>query len=228
MAMSPLTGERSLTRAEAERLSRNWWVPLALGIISILAGLFILGFPWTLQSLAFFIGALLVVRGLFQAFSPSLSGGSRGWSVALGILSILVGLAVFAWPARTLLLVALFVGAWLVVSGIYDIVTSIASRRTAPHWGLVLLRGIIAVPLGIIALNRPLLTLEVLVAVVGIWAIVAGVLEIVVAFEVKDLPRKLEAARGPVSVEEAERIAAMRDRGEMSEQEYEQRTGTHR
>ncbi len=223
MGMSPMTRGQIMAYDEAVAISRSWWVLLAVGILSLVAGIFVLTYPWNVFSVAIFLGVLLVLRGLAHALAPSPTGSSRTWSVVVGVLSILVGIALFVWPAATLLVVATFIGAWLVVWGAFDIVASLANRRTAHYWWLGLLAGIVAVPLGIVALIRPVVTLGVLIAVIGIWAIVAGITEIVGAFEVRRLPQ-IVAARRPVTVEEAERIAAMRDRGEISEEEYEQIT----
>lgn len=41
-------------------------------------------------------------------------------------------------------------------------------------------------------LRRPGLTLAVAITVVGFWAIVVGTLQVMAAFEVKDLPEKIK------------------------------------
>ncbi len=221
MGMGPMAGEGPMTREQAVSLSRGWWALLAVGILSVVAGIFVLAYPWTIASVAIFLGVLLILRGLAQLLAPSPSGSARSWNVVVGVLGLLVGIGVLVWPAATLLVIATFIGAWLVVSGAFHIAASIARRRVAHYWGLGLLGGIVAVLLGIVALSRPTLTLSVLVAVIGIWAIIIGITEIVASFEVRRLPRIVEERRA-MTVVEAERIAALRDRGAISEQEYEE------
>jgi uncharacterized membrane protein HdeD (DUF308 family) len=58
----------------------------------------------------------------------------------------------------------------------------------------VLALGLVEIPIGIWALRRPGLTLAVIVTLAGVWAIVTGVWQIMMAFEVKNLPRRLRAA----------------------------------
>ena len=50
--------------------------------------------------------------------------------------------------------------------------------------------GLIQVPLGIWALRRPGMTLAILVTIVGVWAIVAGIWEIVLALEIRRQARR--------------------------------------
>lgn len=224
MVMDPLAEGTALNREAALRLSRNWGWVLALGIVSIIAGLFVLTYPWVIASLAIFFGAVLIVRGIALALSPSLSSGRRTWNIIAGVASVLVGVAAIAWPAATLLVIAVFIGAWLVVSGAFDIVAALANRRVAPNWGWVLARGLIAVPLGIVALFRPILALEVLTIVLGIWLIVSGVTEVVASFDLKNLPQRIAAQRPTPTADEVERMMRLRERGTISEQELEDRT----
>lgn len=189
-----------LTRAAAEGLSKNWWAILLLGIVSVIVGIVVLSVPWTLRGVIYFFGAFLIFRGIFLALSSPVYRGFRTWNVVLGILSILVGIAVFVWPFYTLLMIATFIGVWLMVSGVFDIVGSIANRRLIPYWWMMLLRGIFAVPLGIWALYRPGLTLVTLIMLFGIWAFIIGIWEIVASFEIKNLPAHLDrmaTAGGP-------------------------------
>ena len=51
-------------------------------------------------------------------------------------------------------------------------------------------------PIGIVLLNRPGLTLGLAILMAGIWAMLVGTLEILSSFEVKDLPRKLGMTDG--------------------------------
>jgi uncharacterized membrane protein HdeD (DUF308 family) len=49
-------------------------------------------------------------------------------------------------------------------------------------WGLILLRGIIAILFGILALTRPAMTLAVLVVLFGVYAIIDGIFSLIAAF----------------------------------------------
>jgi uncharacterized membrane protein HdeD (DUF308 family) len=183
----------NISDIEAGQLSRNWWVLLLNGILSIIAGILILSIPWTFLSLAFFIGAIFVVRGIFQVFSPPRAGFSRMWNVGIGILSMLAGLSIIIFPAfaaLSLITLALFVGFWLLISGIAEVAASISNRASTSYWWLGVLGGALSIALGIFALFRPMATLTVLIFAVGLWAIGIGAMEIALAFKVRSLTNK--------------------------------------
>src|SRR4029077_8688608 len=119
---------RSWTRDQIDNVSRNWWVLLLTGILSVVAGGIILTIDWSVSDLAAFIGAVLVFRGIFTLFSVPLDGSGRGWSLALGAIEALVGLSVWVWPGPTLLVVAFFIGWYVLFSGIMTIAGSITRR----------------------------------------------------------------------------------------------------
>lgn len=195
MSTNQFTDMEGISLAEAEKMSRNWWVLLVNGILAIIAGILILSIPWTVRSLEIFFGAYLIVRGILQAFSPPRTGSSRAWNVTIGILGLLVGIAIISIPSfalLSLLTLAIFIGIWLIVSGVVETVVSITNRATVDYWWLGTIGGVLSVILGFFALYRPLLTLTALVFVVGIWAIVTGIMEIVLSFEIKNLPRSMQ------------------------------------
>ncbi len=187
MYMNPWAELQAQKQDQMERFGKNWWILLITGIIAIIAGFIILGASWTLGSIAIFFGILLIIRGIFQLSSPGYVSEARVWNIFAGILSILVGVGIFFAPLYTLLFIAVFVGIWLVLTGIVDVIGSISVHRTLSFWWLYLVRGIIAIPLGIWALHRPVITLYALVYVIGIWAIVVGALEIAMSTEIHRL-----------------------------------------
>jgi uncharacterized membrane protein HdeD (DUF308 family) len=101
------------------------------------------------------------------------------------------------WPDRGLYVLAAFVGIYVVMSGVLHIVGAIVNRW-APHWWLVLILGLVEIPIGIWALRRPGLTLAVIITLTGVWAIVTGIWQILIAFEVRNLPKRLNRLRPAV------------------------------
>src|ERR1700755_1428817 len=95
---SPIDELRRWTRAQVEAVSKGWWVLLVTGVVSIVAGGIIVFIDWDVDDLVIFVGTLLIVRGAFTMFSIPIDGSMRTWSFALGLIEILVGIGVFAWP----------------------------------------------------------------------------------------------------------------------------------
>jgi uncharacterized membrane protein HdeD (DUF308 family) len=190
--MNPLSASEAFDRKTAESLARGWWIGLLAGLISIVFGIVILTVDWSVESLSVFIGALFILEGIAWVMGRPLDGSARGWTLALGILSAVTGIVVIAWPEIGLLTLAIFFGAALVARGVAHIVGALANREVALWW-LILVLGIIEIPVGIWALRRPGLTLAVLITLMGVWAIVQGIWECVVAFELRNLPRRIRA-----------------------------------
>lgn len=183
---------RSRTREQIDNASRAWWILLITGTISIVAGGIILFADWTVVDLVAFVGALLIFRGIFTALSVPVDGSGRGWSIVLGLIEVSVGVAVWTWPGPTLLVLAAFVGWYVLFSGVMTIAGTISSREVLPYWGLYLTFGILETLLAFWLLARPGLTLVAAVLAIGFWSMTYGVLQIMLAFGAKNMSRDVE------------------------------------
>jgi uncharacterized membrane protein HdeD (DUF308 family) len=184
----------SWTRAQIDHVSSGWWVLLVTGIVSILAGGIILLADWTVSDLVIFVGALLLFHGIFTMFSVPVDGAAWGWSVALGLLEAGFGIAVWVWPGASLSVLAAFIGFYVLVSGIVTIAGAIGGRDVIPYWGLMLALGIIETLFSFWLLAEPGITLVAAVLAIGLWSLFYGVMQIVLAFELKSLPARSDAA----------------------------------
>ena len=186
------TNQTELTHADAVEISKTWILLLISGLISVIVGIVILRVNWTKDDLALVVAILFILRGLFRAIVRPIDGSGRGWNVFVGALEVAVGIAFLVWSGPTLLVLAIFIGAWVVVTGIFDFVGGVANRHNTSLLWLFAIFGVIEVILGIILLNNPEGTLALIVLLVGIWSIVVGILQIVVSFEVKHLPKMVK------------------------------------
>src|SRR5262249_29961098 len=148
-------------------------------------------------SLATFIGALFIFEGISRALFAGFDARVQRTNVVSGLLSIATGAVIIIWPGPGIVAVAIFLGAWLIVSGTIAIGGAFAARSVLPYWWLLLLLGLLEIPLGVLALANPGATLAAIVTVAGIWAVAIGVARVVLAFEVKRLPSTLTQASAP-------------------------------
>jgi uncharacterized membrane protein HdeD (DUF308 family) len=183
-----------LTRDAAKQVASNWWVLLLNGLVGIVAGFLIFTIDWTIRDLATFIGALFIFQGVAEALTTGIGARVRQVNVTTGLLSMATGVLIIVWPEPGLLAVAIVLGAWLIVSGTLAITGAFAARQVLPNWWLLLILGLLEIALGVLALANPGATLAALITVAGIWAIVIGVMRVVLAFEVKRLPDDLDRA----------------------------------
>ena len=109
------------------------------------------------------------------------------WLVLLrGILVLLLGLLLVTAPGSTLAALALFVGAYWFVHGIFSII-GIFLGASGIHWGWSLLEGIIGILAGLFVVNHPLfsgmLVPTTLVIVLAIQGIIMGIINLVQGFK---------------------------------------------
>jgi uncharacterized membrane protein HdeD (DUF308 family) len=197
MLLNPVSDRDLFGIEEAEEVARNWWLFLLAGLTSLVFGALILSIDWSVDGLAAFVGTLFIIQGAAVLITKPLDGGTRATNVVAGLLGIAAGIALLVWPDRGLYTLAVFVGVWIVTSGVVHIVGAFVNRH-APHWWLVLAIGIVEIPIGIWALRRPGLTLAVLITLAGAWSIAIGVWQALIAFEVRNLPRRLSRPRPAV------------------------------
>jgi uncharacterized membrane protein HdeD (DUF308 family) len=185
---------RQLTRDVATRIASNWWVLLLNGLLLIVAGFLIFSINWTVESVSTFIGVVFIVEGVMRALTSGVNGAAHRANVVTGLLSIAAGVVIIAWPAPGLVALAIFLAAWLIVIGTISLTGGFGVRKLLPNWWLLSILGVLEIALGVLALANPGATLAALITVGGIWAVVAGVMRIVMAFEVKRVPDELDKA----------------------------------
>ncbi len=174
-------------------VSRNWWVLLFVGLVSIVVGIFCVFQPETaIKTLALLFAIWLVISGLWQfvrGFSGGLSGGTRALLIITGVLSLLIGFyALRAWWETDSALIAgwilaIFIGIGFLFRGFADLFMGIERKGQAGR-GWQIFSGIVIIIGGFVVLVVPM-TIVALAWVVGIWLIVIGIFELIGAFMVK-------------------------------------------
>lgn len=117
-----------------------------------------------------------------QAMSSLLA--QNWWAMALrGVFAIIFALIAFFSPGATILSLVLFFSAYMLVDGVFGIVSGIRAASNNQRWGLLILEGILNILVGIIAFIMPGLTVLFFVTLVAVWSLITGVLMIVAAFK---------------------------------------------
>lgn len=102
-----------------------------------------------------------------------------------GLLALAIGVFALMFPVAALSTLVLFIGAYFVVDGVVAIAKAIQILRTDKHWWIVLLEGIAGVIVGLLMFVLPGVSLVTLALLVGVWAVVSGVLAIVSALRLR-------------------------------------------
>jgi uncharacterized membrane protein HdeD (DUF308 family) len=116
-------------------------------------------------------------------------GRHWGWVLAYGILTVLAGVAVLAWPSETLLVIAVLFGVQLIISGIFRFVGALASDDLTGGTRVMLaLLGVLSIIIGLWAVRHAVLTLIALIVFLGIFWVINGLIEIFAALSHRDMP----------------------------------------
>ena len=112
---------------------------------------------------------------------------SRYWWIFLlrGIVALLVGLLALFVPGVTFASLVIFLGAYMFMDGILSIIAGISARKRAREWKWYIVSGIFGVLIGVITFLNPFATAVALVYTAALWAIVVGVVEMVIAFRLR-------------------------------------------
>jgi uncharacterized membrane protein HdeD (DUF308 family) len=117
-----------------------------------------------------------------QAMSSLLA--QNWWAVALrGVFAIIFALIAFFSPGATLLSLVWVFAAYMLVDGLFGIVSGIRAASNNQRWGLLVLEGILNILVGVIAFIMPGLTVLFFVTLMAVWSLITGVLVIVAAFK---------------------------------------------
>ncbi|NMH96075.1 HdeD family acid-resistance protein [Pseudonocardia acidicola] len=103
------------------------------------------------------------------------------------ILAVAFGLIALLRPDFTVLALAVAFGAYALVDGTARVVDAVRHRDRA-RWWFGVAYGVLGIAAGIVALVWPQITVVVLTVVVGIWALVTGIVEIIAAFRLRGTP----------------------------------------
>jgi uncharacterized membrane protein HdeD (DUF308 family) len=108
----------------------------------------------------------------------------RGWSIAWGILLIVIGILALLMPAIAALATALTLAWLLVFAGIVEIVHAFQMRRTRGY-GWQLAAGIVTLILGLWILFFPIAGIATLALWIGAFLFVGGIVRLILAFRLK-------------------------------------------
>ena len=116
--------------------------------------------------------------------------GSRITAYSIGFITLAAGILLLAWPDRTERVVAVILGILFVVSGFGQAAESVTTHRRGTYWGLLLIRGLINLGIGLALIFWSSATITAVVWLIGLDFVITGLLALVVSFMVgKDMGR---------------------------------------
>lgn len=173
-------------------LAQNWWTLALRGLAAVIFG--ILAYLWpdiTFTVLVLFFGAYALWDGVFALIGAFRTAGERRWMLILeGLVGIAAGIVTFIWPGAASLAILTIIAAWAIITGIFEIIAAIRLREEIEGEWLMLFSGLLSVLFGIALAIWPAAGLVAVTWMIGAYAIVFGILLIVLGFRLRNLNKQ--------------------------------------
>lgn len=181
----------AVRRGSAEIIEHSvhelWWMVMIQGVLAIFFGVVAIFWPkLTLVTLVYLFSAYVLAWGLVEIVRGLMSIRLRDtwWlTLVLGLIGLGVGTYLVRHPAVSLATLLLVIGLTFIAHGILDLVGTFLEDLSTTQRVLTALAGLLAVAAGIILLLEPTSGGVAFVWVLGLYALLFGVLTFTLALE---------------------------------------------
>jgi len=171
---------------------KYWWVPLLVGILFIVSGIYTLMTPMeTFLVLTVFFSVSFLVSGIFEVFfalsvRDSLEGW--GWLLVYGLINLVVGMILINNPEISVATLPIYIGLLVMFRAITAIGSSMDLKRNGvSDWSYLLILGILGIIFSFILIRNPGFAGLSLGVWVAIALITIGIAAAFFSFRLKDL-----------------------------------------
>ncbi len=183
---------------DAVSTTRFWWLLIITGIAWIALSIVILRFDYTtVAAVAVLFGVYCLVAAATQTMIAAVSS-STGWRIAHGLLAallVMAGVVSFANFGATFDTLTAIISFYFIVRGCFDLVTAFAAN-VMTGWWVLLICGFLELGLGFWAAGSWNASVVVLVAWVAAAAMVRGISDIALGFQIHTKSRVVTRIKG--------------------------------
>lgn len=158
-------------------LSQECWAITLEGILALLFGTFVLICPGiTIGWLLIFFCVFVFIWGLLEVIASfHADEGRRGILIVKGICSIAIAFLAILWPGISLVVLLYLIMAWLLIRGIYKLVSAFRLPKGDKSKWLVYVDGFLSLVFGALGIALPgIKGLEFICLLIGIYMILLG------------------------------------------------------
>jgi uncharacterized membrane protein HdeD (DUF308 family) len=178
-----------------QTLAQNWWAIVLRGAFAVLFGVGTFVWPGiTLAVLVLLYGAYSLVDGIMAVLWSLVRrrSGAFSWGMFLaGLAGVAVGIVTFLWPGVTALALLYLIAMWAIVRGIFEVIAAIALRRELEREWMLAASGVLSILLGMFLVAAPGAGALAVLWWIGGFAVVVGLLMIVLGFRLKGMRQGL-------------------------------------
>ena len=171
------------------KVASYWWIAFVLGVLWILAGVFILKFNHaSVVLVGVLTGILFLLYSLEEFALAAVDRGARWLWVIFGILLAVGGILCLIHPSATFAGVADILAFVFVLIGVVWMYQAFVERAFNDLWWLTLISGIVMMVMGFWVSGQFLITRAyTLLVFAGVWAVMTGIVYVVRAFQIRKL-----------------------------------------
>lgn len=182
----------------ASAVTRHWWWFIVSGVLWILFAWIVLSFEYeTIWAVAVFFGMGMIGGGLMHILIGIDARNWRWLHLAFGVLGLVAGFITLVWPGQTFLVLAGIIGWYVMLTGVLDVITAIATKEESDLWWLELIVGLAQVLIGFWAIGYAGRSIALLVIWVGATALARGISSLAIGFGLhgagKELRRQMRS-----------------------------------
>jgi uncharacterized membrane protein HdeD (DUF308 family) len=173
---------------------KNWWWFIIRGLLLIVAGIAIFSSPAAgYAGLSILFSIVILGSGFSQIFfsisnSKILSGW--GWTLASGIIDVVIGIYLLAYPQVTMVVLPYILGFWLMFAAFSQMGASFDLKSVGiQDWGWLLFGGILTMISAFLVLYYPAAGVVSIITWSGVAFLIAGVFNLVLAFKLKSVKK---------------------------------------
>ena len=169
----------------------NWLTFFINGIIALIIGALLLFVPdETILVITRYFGILLLIGGIvLMVIAIRNIRSDQPYAILMieALVAIVIGILLIFYTQKSLELFVILIGAWALIIGIVQMIVSVRLKDQISNYSLLLINGFLTGLLGVLLFFNPFEALVALGIIVGILAMLVGILLIYFAFRVKDL-----------------------------------------
>ena len=176
-----------------QRVASYWWVELLLGVFWVLISTVVLKFDQaSVTTVGVLTGLMFLVFAAQESILAAIDRGGRWLWVLFSVLLAVSGIVALIHPASTFAGFADILGFVFLLIGVMWMVQAFSERPVNSLWWLTLISGILMVVLAFwVSGQFFVVRAYTLLIFAGIWAMTAGIIDIVRAFQIREVGRQL-------------------------------------
>ena len=180
---------------EIQHSVKNWWTSLLLGIVYIIVALWLMFSPVsTYVALSIIFSVSMLISGILEiifAFSNRKGVPSWGWYIVGGLIDLVLGIYLIAYPMVSMEVIPFIIAFWLMFRGFSSTAYSTHLKLSGTRdWGWYMAFGILAILCSLLILWQPAIGALYAVYMISFTFLIIGLFRVMLSFELKNLHKR--------------------------------------